>query len=282
MLTQLAHVADAKPRGSGAAPHRVPYPQSQFAWQPQQSSTRTGRGQHAGDAHESDRRARTQPQSRRGERRDESDRPTSRHAWRERTPKASPSTHAGSDARNSNLQRPFNERHREWRENQGGKGRDRERERERARGWGSGDAEEHDGSWERYAVEGEVDGGEDMAWLEDAMTMELEASEEMLRSCRHQLANEAAERAKAEARLASFEPEMLRKDQEVAALKQEVSRLQREIDSVRADRTEADQLHDEEVTRLRTELRMARRSLISDVWRANAKAIVHSDHKADQ
>jgi len=103
------------------------------------------------------------------------------------------------------------------------------------------------------------DGMGDLAWLEDAMTMELEASEEMLRSCRQQLSNEIAEKDKALQNLSECTAQLQNRNQDLSSLRDSLSRQGHELDLLRAERIESDRQHEEEVTRLRTELRMARR-----------------------
>jgi len=98
-----------------------------------------------------------------------------------------------------------------------------------------------------------------LAWLEDAMTMELEASEEMLRSCRQQLSNEIAEKDKALQNLSECTAQLQNRNQDLSSLRDSLSRQGHELDLLRAERIESDRQHEEEVTRLRTELRMARR-----------------------
>jgi hypothetical protein len=65
-----------------------------------------------------------------------------------------------------------------------------------------------------------------LAWLDDAMTMELEASEEMLRSCRQKLHQETAAKESAQAQVAECKTDIANKQDENTALKWRFSKSQ--------------------------------------------------------
>eukprot|EP00961_Rhodomonas_salina_P160250 2157415-Rhodomonas_salina.2 len=99
----------------------------------------------------------------------------------------------------------------------------------------------------------------DTAWLDDCITMELEASQEMVRSTRNRMEEERAAKQSALEKLEAQKKVSESLQEENDDLKENFSQLQSEMEVLRQELTERTRQHEAEAVRLRTELRMARR-----------------------